>query len=128
MSTRFAADGESLVGFDFPDTPLSEPLRALIPLGPSVVNIMHTEPEVVGTALADLKIYWRGPVGVYPELGDFSAPDWVFSNLMTPDEFVEGAMEWVEAGARLLGGCCGTTPEHIRALKNALPELIDARG
>ncbi|MBN1943303.1 MAG: homocysteine S-methyltransferase family protein [Phycisphaerae bacterium] len=33
---------------------------------------------------------------------------------MTPEEFAEGVSACIEAGASIIGGCCGTTPEHIR--------------
>lgn len=35
---------------------------------------------------------------------------------MTPEDFAAGTVRAAEAGARLVGGCCGTTPAHIRAL------------
>ena len=34
----------------------------------------------------------------------------------TPEEFADEASNWAAAGARLIGGCCGTTPEHIARL------------
>ncbi|HJR69619.1 MAG TPA: homocysteine S-methyltransferase family protein, partial [Gammaproteobacteria bacterium] len=34
-----------------------------------------------------------------------------------PSELAAEAREWLAAGARIVGGCCGTTPEHIRALE-----------
>lgn len=37
-----------------------------------------------------------------------------------PERYSALAMEWVEAGATLIGGCCGTGPGHIRALSRAL--------
>jgi methionine synthase I (cobalamin-dependent) len=40
---------------------------------------------------------------------------------------VTEALGWVEAGVRLLGGCCGTSPDHIKALQAAIPELEAAR-
>jgi 5-methyltetrahydrofolate--homocysteine methyltransferase len=39
---------------------------------------------------------------------------------MTPEAFAEGIAECVRAGAKLVGGCCGTTPEHIRAVAQML--------
>jgi 5-methyltetrahydrofolate--homocysteine methyltransferase len=39
---------------------------------------------------------------------------------MPPDEFARGMFECLKNGASLLGGCCGTTPEHIRALADLL--------
>ena len=40
----------------------------------------------------------------------------------TPDELAEEAPNWVEAGARIVGGCCGTSLEHYRKLRAALRE------
>jgi 5-methyltetrahydrofolate--homocysteine methyltransferase len=33
---------------------------------------------------------------------------------MSPEVFAEGIRECIKAGARLVGGCCGTTPAHVR--------------
>lgn len=42
---------------------------------------------------------------------------------MTPAEYAGGALEIVRAGARFIGGCCGTTPAHIAALVKRLGEV-----
>ena len=42
---------------------------------------------------------------------------------MDPQEFAGFAHDLVDAGANLLGGCCGTTPEHIRVLKKRCLDL-----
>jgi len=39
---------------------------------------------------------------------------------MTPEDFAAGISKCVDAGANIVGGCCGTTPEHIRAVANTL--------
>ncbi|MFC1705958.1 homocysteine S-methyltransferase family protein, partial [Planctomycetota bacterium] len=39
-----------------------------------------------------------------------------------PDDFVRDLMEMVAAGARVVGGCCGTDPEFIRRLRAAIDE------
>jgi 5-methyltetrahydrofolate--homocysteine methyltransferase len=39
---------------------------------------------------------------------------------VSPQNFASGISECLKAGARLIGGCCGTTPEHIRAVKKIL--------
>lgn len=47
---------------------------------------------------------------------------------MTPQEFAEEMKELAKAGASILGGCCGTTPEHIKALKeNVTSEMLPNR-
>lgn len=45
----------------------------------------------------------------------------------TPAETAVHASALVEAGAQIVGGCCGTTPDHIRALRAALDELFQIR-
>jgi len=61
------------------------------------------------------------PFGVYANLG---APDdatgFRRSEEVTPRQFAAAAAEWVAAGARLVGGCCGTTPAHIEAIRQSL--------
>ena len=54
---------------------------------------------------------------VYPNAGkgwDQSTGNW--RGIDTPEEFGERAREWRQAGASIVGGCCRTTPDHIRAL------------
>ena len=41
----------------------------------------------------------------------------------SPEEMAKAVPALVEAGARIIGGCCGTTPEHIQAIRNKLNEL-----
>lgn len=49
--------------------------------------------------------------------------------LMTSAEFAEEMKALVQAGASILGGCCGTTPEHIACLKESInPNMIPARN
>ena len=39
---------------------------------------------------------------------------------LSPEEFAAGMKHVLDAGAQLVGGCCGTTPEHIRCLRQAV--------
>ena len=41
---------------------------------------------------------------------------------MAPDLFAKGVAVCVDAGARWVGGCCGTSPEHMQALAHALAQ------
>src|ERR1700689_777676 len=47
--------------------------------------------------------------------------------LCSPEYMASYARKFVAAGARLVGGCCGTTPDHIRVMKSAL-RVGEARG
>ena len=51
------------------------------------------------------------PVFVYPNGGLPSEGDW-----LGPEPFAEACAKLAEAGATVIGGCCGTTPAHVRAL------------
>jgi len=43
----------------------------------------------------------------------------------TPEYFADCVRHFIEAGARLVGGCCGTTPAHVRAMRAAFEALTD---
>jgi 5-methyltetrahydrofolate--homocysteine methyltransferase len=45
----------------------------------------------------------------------------------TPERMAELTPALIEAGANIIGGCCGTTPEHIRAIKRAASDFAKAR-
>ena len=46
----------------------------------------------------------------------------------TPEEMARMALKLVESGARIVGGCCGTTPAHIAAMKSVLNDSYGKRG
>ena len=39
---------------------------------------------------------------------------------VTPSEFAKFSVEFAKIGVNILGGCCGTTPEHIKLMRNAV--------
>ena len=119
VSCRHRPDGQGLASFDLPNLDFAKPLDALIPMGPDVVNIMHSEIAAVPEAIAMVRERWSGPLGVYPEIGEFEPPNWRKDRDVSPADYAAHARDWVRLGARLVGGCCGTTPEHIAALDAA---------
>ena len=57
--------------------------------------------------------------GVYPNLGvGEPSPDGVISNYHSDEEFLDLCKNAIELGASVLGGCCGTSPRHIKLLKD----------
>src|SRR5262245_40871834 len=115
VSCRVGAGG-ALVGFDFPLVPLAATLDALLPFAPDAIAVMHSPVDAVVPALQEIRDRWRGPLGAYPEIGDGSAA----TETVTPAELAAQARTWIDAGARIVGGCCGTQPKHIRALAASL--------
>ena len=63
------------------------------------------------------------PLAAYPNSGFPEYVDGRYIYRATPDYFAAKALEMVAAGASLVGGCCGTTPEHIRSLAQRLRGL-----
>jgi methionine synthase I (cobalamin-dependent)/5,10-methylenetetrahydrofolate reductase len=60
------------------------------------------------------------PLAAQPNAGIPRSVDGRNIYLCSPEYMASYARKFVAAGARLVGGCCGTTPEHIRVMKNAL--------
>jgi methionine synthase / methylenetetrahydrofolate reductase(NADPH) len=50
-----------------------------------------------------------------------------FFYVATPDYFADYALRFAKAGVSFIGGCCGTTPHHIAAMRKALDEHYGAR-
>lgn len=124
VSCRVGAGG-ALVGFDFPLVSLGECLEAVLPFGPAAVNVMHSPVAAIAPALGEIRARWPRTLGVYPEIGS-GTPH--VPNAVSPDALAALAFEWIVAGARIVGGCCGTTPEHVRALaslpRSAKPAVL----
>lgn len=108
--------------------PLSEGVEALDSLGVEGILINCVPPEDATRALDRLRGMTERPVGVYPHIGVFEPPSWKFefhpqfsgTEEWPPDRYAEAACGWRDAGAGVIGGCCGTRPDHIRALGEAL--------
>ncbi|HEY1629266.1 MAG TPA: homocysteine S-methyltransferase family protein, partial [Tepidisphaeraceae bacterium] len=45
----------------------------------------------------------------------------------TPEEMVKGVVPVLEAGVSILGACCGSTPDHIRAFRSAMDEFLSVK-
>lgn len=107
---------------------LVEALEQIPPLGASLVSIMHTLTEDTPSALQEVNAHWSGPLGAYPHSGKFIMPNWQFIDMISPEDFVDEAQQWLDRGAQLIGGCCGIGPEHIRLLKERLPARVPTEG
>ncbi|MBO9316687.1 MAG: homocysteine S-methyltransferase family protein, partial [Chloroflexus sp.] len=76
-----------------------------------------TAPRFLPDLIQTIRGATSKPIVVYPNSGETYDPVaqcWIGSTEI--DDFVAQARQWYTAGARLIGGCCRTTPEHIRTL------------
>lgn len=96
--------------------PLADAIAALDGRGVEVIAIMHTDVALIDDCLDVALDAWPGAVGVYAHSGDYVNDSWVFDSVISPGDYLSHARRWADRGARLLGGCCGIGPEHIRAL------------
>ncbi len=117
MSARTHKDCHSLSVFDDPALNFESLVKSLADYPAMIMNIMHTPITDIDESLAIVKQYWQGPIGVYPESGYFTMPDWNFVDIIEPDDLADLAQDWLDQGVRLLGGCCGLGPEHIAVLR-----------
>ena len=62
------------------------------------------------------------PVMIQPNAGQPRLLDGAAVYAMTPREFADGVRAILAAGPAIVGGCCGTGPEHIRALRSLVDE------
>jgi methionine synthase I (cobalamin-dependent)/5,10-methylenetetrahydrofolate reductase len=95
--------------------------RRLDAWGADVIGVnCSVGPSAMLTVLERLREVTDKPLSVQPNAGPPHVLDGRTLYLCTPDYLEKFARRFVEAGARLLGGCCGTTPDHIRALAKAV--------
>jgi 5-methyltetrahydrofolate--homocysteine methyltransferase len=104
----------------------TDPVTALITLqslGADAVGCnCSTGPDTMLTFIEAMKPYATVPLVAKPNAGmpKLSGNKTVFD--MEPVSFASFGRQFAAAGVNLLGGCCGTAPEHIRALKTNLSD------
>ncbi len=80
------------------------------------------------TAVERYKSATRLPVMVQPNAGQPRLENMKVIYDETPDQMVRGLMPLLEAGANIVGACCGSTPEHIRAFRKVMDEFLETKG
>lgn len=68
------------------------------------------------------------PVMVQPNAGKPRLENMKIVYDQTPDQMVKGLAPLLEAGANIVGACCGGTPEHIHAFRLVMDEVLQSRG
>jgi len=82
----------------------------------TAVGVNCTSPIYISALIREAKKVTNKPVLVYPNSGETYDPDKKDWNNHPVQQFGEQAKDWYEAGARLIGGCCRTTPEDIQVI------------
>ncbi len=101
-------------------TPAAEGAVAVETAGPDVVGFnCSTGPRAVLDAALAAMAEVALPVGAKPNAGVPREIEGRVFYESDPDYFARFARRFLQAGGRVIGGCCGTTPEHIRAIARA---------
>ena len=107
--------GRLFTGETFPQA-----VAELEPRGVDAILLNCAPPDDITAAMVELASHAHVPIGAYAHIGRFDPPEWLFTAEYPPPRYREVAAHWKQIGkrngGRILGGCCGTTPEHITAL------------
>ena len=118
VTLTFNEDGRTLFGTD----PATASL-VLSTLGVDALGVnCSVGPDKMLEVVQLMKEYTELPVICKPNAGLPKMVDGETVYDMEPDEFAENMMPIAREGADILGGCCGTTPEHIRKMVQKLEE------
>ena len=104
-----------LTGRMLPGTEISAALAAIDPMRPDVIGLnCATGPSEMGEHLRHLSQHARMPISVLPNAGLPSVVDGKMHYDLGPEDFRDQVSRFVrDFGVRVIGGCCGTTPEYI---------------
>jgi 5-methyltetrahydrofolate--homocysteine methyltransferase len=99
--------------------------KQLADAGADVVgtNCGDLDPSRMAKVVALLKEATDLPILAQPNAGLPTLVDGKTVFAMEPAAFADGVAECIRAGAQIVGGCCGTTPEHIRALRKMIETM-----
>lgn len=104
---------------------ISDAIAIIDKFSPSAICINCIHPSLIEQVLVKLKSLTDKPLGAYANIGD---PNYItdlhhkegeeLKKTVTPDEYLSYSKKWKLLGARIIGGCCGTTPLYIRKLNS----------
>ncbi|HEV2879400.1 MAG TPA: bifunctional homocysteine S-methyltransferase/methylenetetrahydrofolate reductase, partial [Candidatus Eremiobacteraceae bacterium] len=101
--------------------PLQSAFQRLLDAGADAIGInCAVGPQVVYDALAPIAASIQAPLSVMPNAGYPQRLDDRTVYESSPDYFAQFAQRFAELGATIIGGCCGTTPDHTRAIAQAV--------
>ncbi|HEX9935409.1 MAG TPA: bifunctional homocysteine S-methyltransferase/methylenetetrahydrofolate reductase, partial [bacterium] len=111
-------DGTTTFGLE-----VEEIVEALAQTGSDAIGVNCTSgPKPMLDFLERMVKVTSLPLSVMPNAGRPQYVDGRTFYMSTPDYFSVYAKRFIEAGARIIGGCCGTTPGHIKKMAEALSQ------
>lgn len=114
-----AAESGSVLG----GAPVEEAVREIVALEPLAIGLNCVPPAGLTAILPRLRAATELPLVAYGHIGNAEPiPGWATCQPeVTPTEYAAEVRRWLKLGVRIVGGCCGTTPAHVRAVR----EVVD---
>ncbi len=110
-------------------TSIEDFTRALDAMPVDVIGLnCSSGPKVMLETLEKMGAYTHKPLSAIPNAGLPASVDGRNIYLCSAEYMAQYAARFIKAGARIVGGCCGTTPEHIREIRNEVRSLQPSRA
>lgn len=101
--------------------PLEPAVAAVANAGARAIGLNCIPPQGMTVCLPRLRAATTLPLVAYAHIGNpCPIRGWSFSQDVPPTAYAMQAVRWIEQGAAVVGGCCGTTPAHIAALRRRI--------
>ena len=102
----------------------AEAVAAVEALNPEAILVNCAAAVVITAALKELRDLTVLPTGGYANVGHVdSEVGWSPVGGLSGEAYAVDAKQWLELGARIVGGCCGTHPEHTAALRRLIDSM-----
>jgi S-methylmethionine-dependent homocysteine/selenocysteine methylase len=113
FAVSFVCDAKGAL---FSGEPLDDAVRAVTDFGPTALLVNCVSAMDMHVPLRILARSTEIEFGCYANIGTPTTTGRDIHADVSTEEFSDAARTWKDLGARLIGGCCGTTPEHLRAV------------
>lgn len=105
-------------------TPINDALKQLVECGADIVGLnCHHGPHHMQRSFSHIELPDKAFISCYPNASLLDIENSEFKYSDNAQYFGDVAQELINEGVRLIGGCCGTTPEHIRYIKTSVKNL-----
>lgn len=83
----------------------------------AAIGINCSSPKFITSLINEIKVQTAKPIIVYPNSGEeYDAGSKTWNSMSSSEHFTSSTKDWYKAGAKIIGGCCRTTPKDIEAL------------
>jgi homocysteine S-methyltransferase len=114
------------------NTPLGDTPETIVQkLAPYKVDVIGLNcsvgPQIMLESIKKMASLTKTPLSAQPNAGFPKLVDGRYIYLCSSDYMSKFSKRFIQSGVRILGGCCGTTPEHLKAIKTVVRSLQPAK-